>query len=182
MFTPDRFTGLVLSAVLACSAPAAAQQLMAPQTPPQLGETIDGTALAAWDLHVFPDGRGLPDGKGTAQDGAALFALHCAACHGDGGRGATAEELVGPPTPPTASNPAKTIGAYWPHATTLFDYIRRSMPPLAPQSLSNDELYAIVAYLLAANGVITTDATLSRETLPAIVMPNRDGFLRIDVP
>lgn len=131
-------------------------------------------------MHVFPDGTGLPAGAGSVETGAALFAEKCASCHGSKGEGATAEELVGLPSPPSPGHPAKTIGAYWPYATTLFDFIRRSKPPAAPQSLSANDVYALVAFLLHANGVIPALATMDQTTLPAVKMPNRDGFQRID--
>ncbi|MFN0218099.1 MAG: c-type cytochrome [Hyphomicrobium sp.] len=149
---------------------------------PSLGTPMTAEDAAKWDLSVFPDGKGLPPGKGTATEGKQLFADKCEHCHGPAGRGATAEELVGPPTPPTSDNPQKTIGAYWPFATTIFDFIRRSKPPEIPGSLAADEIYALTAYLLAANKVIGETEVMTAATLPAVKMPNRDGFVRIDAP
>jgi S-disulfanyl-L-cysteine oxidoreductase SoxD len=147
---------------------------------PKLGAPITEARAARFDLDVFPDGRGLPPGRGSPREGAALFARHCAVCHGAGGRGASAEELVGGSEPLASAYPDKTIGLYWPYATTLFDFIRRSKPMLAPGSLTADEVYALTAWLLAADGVIAPDAELDAPTLAAVKMPNRNGFIGID--
>ena len=147
---------------------------------PRLGQRISAQDAARWDLNVFPDGTGLPAGRGNATQGAALFAKQCAVCHGPGGRGATAEELAGGTAPLTAQSPDKTIGLYWPYATTVFDFTRRAMPMFAPGSLSADEVYALTAYLLFANGVIAEVEEMNAQTLPKVRMPNRDGFVGID--
>jgi S-disulfanyl-L-cysteine oxidoreductase SoxD len=147
---------------------------------PHLGAPMSRGEVAKWDLTIFPDGRGLPPGHGTAKEGRAIYAQKCASCHGDQGQGATAEELVGEPRPPTVDVPSKAIGSYWPFATTIFDFIRRSMPPAAPGSLSADQVYAVTAYLLAANKIIANSDELNAQTLPKIRMPNRDGFIPID--
>ncbi len=147
---------------------------------PRLGQPISAQQAARWDLSVFPDGRGLPPGRGTAAQGAALFADKCAVCHGPGGRGATAEELAGGSAPLTARSPDKTIGLYWPYATTLFDFTRRAMPMFAPGSLSADEVYALTAWMLFANGVIAEADEMNPTTLPKVRMPNRGGFVGID--
>ncbi|MGQ0456683.1 MAG: c-type cytochrome [Hyphomicrobium sp.] len=150
---------------------------------PALGAPMTAEEAAKWDLSVFPNGEGLPPGKGTAAEGKQLFADKCEHCHGRAGRGATAEELVGDPaTPPSVDNPNKTIGPYWPHATTAFDFIRRSKPPENPGSFTADQVYALVAYLLAANKVIAETDMMTAATLPKVKMPNRNGFLRIDAP
>lgn len=174
MSTRNRLAALVLFFV----SPALAADAVAPS----LGAPISNDEIAKWDLSVFPSGAGLPPGRGVAKDGAQLFATHCERCHGSAGRGATAEELVGPPAPPSAGHPQKTIGAYWPYATTLFDFIRRSKPPENPGSLSADQVYALSAYLLASNGVIGEADEMTAATLPKVKMPNRDGFVRIDAP
>jgi hypothetical protein len=148
---------------------------------PHLGTAMSENEITKWDLTIFPDGRGLPPGRGTAIEGRDVYAQKCASCHGEKGEGATAEELVGEPTPPSADNPSKPIGSYWPFATTIFDFIRRSMPPAAPGSLSADQIYAVTAYLLAANKIIADKDEINAETLPKIKMPNRDGFIWIDV-
>ena len=150
------------------------------QKAPKLGTAMSAEDIAKWDLTIFPDGRGLPQGRGTAVEGKAIFDAQCASCHGEGGRGATAEELVGEPKPPHKDNMSKAIGSYWPYATTLFDFTRRSMPPMAPGSLSADQLYAVTAYLLHANGIIGGKDELNAAALAKIKMPNRDGFVRVD--
>lgn len=147
---------------------------------PHLGTSLTIEDAAKWELNVFPDGRGLPAGKGTAAEGKPLFDTYCSSCHGEAGRGNTADELVGEPKTPTAENPTKVIGSYWPYVTTLYDFIRRSMPPTAPGSLKPDELYAIIAYLLNANGIIGEADIMSNETLAKVQMPNRNGFIWID--
>ncbi|CCB65569.1 MULTISPECIES: c-type cytochrome [unclassified Hyphomicrobium] len=148
---------------------------------PHLGKPMTSADVATWNQTIFPDGRGLPSGHGTAKEGRALYVEKCARCHGAHGEGATAEDLIGDPTPPTRDDPNKTIGAYWPFATTIFDFISRSMPPAAPGSLSADNTYAITAYLLAANKVIGESQEINAETLPKVEMPNRTGFIWIDV-
>lgn len=147
---------------------------------PRLGQPVSAQQAARSDLNVYPDGRGLPVGRGTAVEGRALFDAQCALCHGPGGRGASAEELAGGSEPLTSESPDKTIGLYWPYATTLFDFTRRAKPMLAPGSLSADEVYALSAYLLFANGVIGERDEMNAKTLPAVRMPNRDGFVGID--
>ena len=147
---------------------------------PRLGKPAAARALASRDTLVFPDGRGLPPGSGTVAEGRALFSRQCVACHGDAGRGGPGGELAGGNPDLTAPQPDKTIGSYWPHATTLFDFIRRSMPLNAPWSLRDDEVYALVAYLLDLNG-IGVGERLDATALAAVRMPNRDGFRWIDV-
>lgn len=175
-----------LAAWLALTATAFATPITAAErdTPlaPSLGTPVTAEDLAKWDVTIFPDGRGLPKGSGTAAEGRALFATRCAHCHGEDGRGATAEELVGPLQPPPPESGSKAIGPYWPYATTLFDFIRRSMPADAPGSLSADEVYALTAYLLTANGLISADAAMNATSLPAVKMPARDRFDWIDAP
>lgn len=147
---------------------------------PRLGQAATPEALASRDNLVFPDGRGLPPGGGTIDEGRALFASQCAACHGEGGRGGLGGELAGGNPDLTAAQPDRTIGSYWPYASTLFDFIRRAMPLQAPWSLGNDEVYALVAYLLDANGV-AVPPRLDAAALAAVKMPNRDGFRWVDV-
>lgn len=149
---------------------------------PAFGEPATRAEIAHHDTMVFPDGSGLPPGHGNAATGALLYAKHCLACHGPGGRGGPGGELAGGTEPLTSDTPDQTIGSYWPYATTLFDFIRRAMPLQAPGSLSDDDVYALCAYLLAENGIIAPDSDLDAARLAAIVMPNRDGFIWIDVP
>lgn len=146
----------------------------------RLGQPVGTAEVARWNGDVFPDGRGLPPGRGLAADGEALFRLHCQICHGAAGRGASAEELAGSSEPLTSETPDKTIGSYWPYATTLFDFIRRAKPMGAPGSLTDDEVYALSAYLLRLNGVIDAAQAMDARTLPAVRMPNREGFIGID--
>ena len=147
---------------------------------PRLGQPVASAEAARGALNVFPDGRGLPPGKGSAVQGEVLFRSHCAVCHGDRGRGASAEELAGGSEPLTSPYPDKTIGLYWPYATTLFDVIRRSMPMFAPGSLDADAVYALTAYLLAEEGIIGERDEMNAGSLPKVRMPNRDGFIGID--
>ncbi|MGE0227692.1 MAG: c-type cytochrome [Dehalococcoidia bacterium] len=128
------------------------------------------------DIDVHPDGEGLPDGSGTVSRGADVYAARCAACHGQDGRNPTVgPQLVSEPGPWQPGMP-KTIGSYWPYATTLYDYIHRAMPFNEPGSLSADEVYAVVAWLLNQNQIVPDDAEMNRDTLPAVEMPNRDNF------
>lgn len=148
---------------------------------PRLGTPMTAEDVAKWDLTLFPDGRGLPEGHGTGIEGKEVYNKHCASCHGNEGVGGTAEELVSEPLPLSDPEASKAIGPYWPFATTVFDFTRRSMPPSAPGSLTTDELYAVTAYLLAANKVIGETDEMNAATLPKVKMPNRDGFTWIDV-
>lgn len=168
MFTSSGLRRAVAALVLACSA-AAAQG-------PGLGIPVSEADIAAWDINVLPDGTGLPPGRGTAVEGGSVYATHCAACHGANGEGGIGAKLVGG-DPPTAMGTEKTIANHWPYATTVFDNIRRSMPFEAPRSLSNDDYYAVVAWILAQNGIIEEDAVMSAETLPAVRMPSVDRFV-----
>ena len=177
MFMRDRIALSSLLALLAITPPAVADD--SPSTP-HLGTPMSAAEIAKWNLTIFPDGRGLPPGHGTATEGRAIYAQKCASCHGDRGQGATAQDLVGEPKPPTAARPNQTIGSYWPYATTVFDFIRRTMPPAAPGSLSSDQVYALTAFLLAANKIIGESDEMSAQSLPKIKMPNRDGFVPID--
>lgn len=148
---------------------------------PHLGKLADPDYVAGREITVYPDGRGLPQGSGSVAAGRALYAKHCARCHGANGEGGTAPELAHADEPLTSPDASKTIGSYWPFATTLFDFVRRSMPMEAPRSLTNDEVYALTAYLLHENGLVDADAVMDRERLPQVRMPNRNGFDWIDV-
>jgi cytochrome c len=141
-----------------------------PATPQEIaGETID----------VHPDGTGLPPGRGSVEQGAALYATACAACHGERGEKPldVTLRLVGGQGTLATPKAVQTIGSYWPYATTLFDYIRRAMPFSAPQSLTPDQVYAATAYLLFLNGIVPDGTVLDATTLPQVRMPNRDGFV-----
>lgn len=147
-----------------------------------LGRPATPEQVRALDIDVTPDGRGLPPGRATAADGAATYAAKCASCHGTKGEGGSADRLVGRNDADSfafATNPKliRTVGSYWPYATTLFDYTRRAMPFQRPGSLTADETYGLVAYLLFLNGIVTEDAVMDRASLPRVVMPARDRFV-----
>ena len=144
---------------------------------PNLGKAITPQDIAPWDIAIMPDGTGLPAGSGTPREGAPIFAQKCSACHGDEGKGGAATALL--PGPPRANldGGSKTIANFWPYSTTLFDFIRRAMPYNAPHSLTDKEVYALTAYLLALNKVIGENETIDAETLPKVKMPNRDNFI-----
>ena len=133
--------------------------------------------VKALDISVAPDGTGLPDGSGTVAQGKEVYASKCAKCHGGQGQGGDDAPLVGGQGTLRSAKPLKTVGSYWPYATTLFDYIRRAMPLNQSKSLSNDEVYAAAAFLLNLNGIIPDDAVMNGQTLPKVMMPNRDGFV-----
>jgi S-disulfanyl-L-cysteine oxidoreductase SoxD len=143
---------------------------------PRLGRPISQADLAPWDINVMPDGKNLPPGRGTAIEGAKIYAEKCALCHGENGRGGHARGLIGGP-PKASLDGGKTIANYYPYATTLFDFIRRSMPFTAPRSLTDNEVYALVAYLLAGNKLIGAEDEINAATLPKVHMPNRDNFV-----
>lgn len=145
-----------------------------------IGQPAGSADISAWNIDVEPDGHSLPLGRGTVAQGAALYASTCASCHGADGEGGIGPRLVGGFGTLDTAHPVKTLGSYWPYATTVFDYIRRAMPFTHPQSLTNDQVYALVAYLLHRNGIVPADAVMDRSTLPAVKMPNRDGFIWSD--
>lgn len=157
---------LVASAALAAAVPS-----------PNLGKPVTAAEIAAIDISIPPDGRGLPLGSGTVEQGAAIFAAKCQVCHGAGGVGGPNDRLTGGVGSLTSARPVKTVASYWPYATTLFDYVRRAMPITAPQSLTNDEVYALAAYLLSFDGIVPKDARLDAASLPKVQMPNRAGFV-----
>ena len=144
---------------------------------PGLGLPASDEEVARVFWSIFPDGENLPPGSGTAAEGSVLFQLHCQACHGPEGVGEPADRLVGGQGTLGTEMSVKTVGSYWPYATTVFNYIRRAMPYTAPMSLSNDDYYALTAYLLQINEIISSDEILNAETLPEVVMPNREGFV-----
>jgi mono/diheme cytochrome c family protein len=144
----------------------------------QFGQPIAPADIAPWDISIGPDGAGLPPGSGTAAQGEAVYAAKCQACHGEKGVGGPNDALVGGVGSLAAGKtPVKTVGSYWPYATTLFDYIRRAMPFPEAKSLTNDEVYAVSAYVLSLNGIIGTGEMLDAQSLPKVNMPNRDGFM-----
>lgn len=142
-----------------------------------IGTIATPQEIAGWNIDIRPDGTNLPAGSGTVTQGREIYAEKCAMCHGEKGEGGLCDQLVGGMGTLNTPHPIKTIGSYWPYSTTLFDYIRRAMPLPAPQSLTNDEVYALSAYLLSMNGIIPEDSTLNAEELKKIKMPNRDNFI-----
>lgn len=133
--------------------------------------------IKLWDIDVRPDGQGLPEGSGTVAHGKSVYEQNCSACHGEFGQDGIKDRLVGGRGTLATGKPIKTVGSFWPYATTLFDYIRRAMPYQAPGSLSIDDTYAVTAYVLNLNSIISTTAKIDKNSLPTIKMPNRDGFV-----
>jgi cytochrome c len=135
---------------------------------PDLGHPATPEEIAVWDISISPDGAGLPPGNGAK----------CLSCHGEKGAGKPNEQLVGGlGTLTDDQTPLKTVGSFWPYATTLFDYVRRAMPANAPRSLRDDEVYAVCAYILELNGIIDESAVMNAQTLAKVQMPNREGFV-----
>jgi mono/diheme cytochrome c family protein len=162
----------IATGVLACAIGAGA----ALAETPRLGKPIGQADLAEWDINVLPDGSNLPPGSGNAAGGAKIFAEKCELCHGNNGTGGRAARLIGGP-PKASLDGGKTIANYWPYSTTLFDFIRRAMPFTQPRSLSDQEVYALCAYLLAANKLIGENDEMNATTLPKVQMPNRGNFV-----
>jgi S-disulfanyl-L-cysteine oxidoreductase SoxD len=164
--------GLVILAAtaLGLSTPAQAQSHYG------IGRAATPAEIAGWNIDIGRDGENLPAGSGSVSHGREVFDQQCAACHGAKGEGGVGDRLVGGQGTIATPKPIKTVGSYWPYAPTLFDYIRRAMPQNAPQSLGNDDVYAVSAYILNLNGLLPADATLDAKTLSAIKMPNRSMF------
>jgi len=145
---------------------------------PNLGKPIDEAAIAAWDISILPDGTGLPKGSGTPAQGAVIYAEKCALCHGDNGKGGgPAAALVSDNVIAGISASQKTIKNFWPYSTTIFDFVRRAMPFQTPRSLTDDEVYALTAYILAENKLIGANEMMNAQTLPQVKMPNRENFI-----
>jgi cytochrome c len=145
-----------------------------------LGWAATPEQIAGWDIDVRADGKGLPPGSGGVEAGKAIYAQTCAACHGERGEGKPMDRLVGGFGTLATAHPVKTVGSYWPYATTLFDFVRRAMPSNAPQSLTPDQVYAVCAYILYLNGIVGENTVLGAESLPRVAMPNRNGFTSPD--
>ena len=167
---------MCISRFLAVAAFLTSQLAWAADTP-GLGEPVQSAEIARWDISIPPSGEGLPNGGGTARQGAPIYQAKCQSCHGEKGTGELADPLAGGIGTLTSRAPVRTVGSYWPYATTLFDYVRRAMPLANPLSLTNDEVYAVSAYVLYLNGIIGADVALNAQTLPRIKMPNREGFI-----
>ena len=146
---------------------------------PRLGKPIAEADIAAWDIATMPDGAGLPPGSGNAVQGAKVFVEKCSACHGDGAKGGPVARapLFGGPPVSSGIDARKTIGNFWGHATTVFDFTRRAMPFNQPRTLTADDIYATTAYLLFLNKIIGENDVMDAKTLAAVKMPNRDNFI-----
>ncbi len=164
-------TFLIASFLLGLAAVASAQSDLG------VGRAPTDQEIRAWDITIYPDGRELPEGKGTAEEGKEVYRVRCEECHGPEAKGADQGALVGGHDTLATDKPKKTPTGYWPYATTVFDYIRRSMPFKKPGSLTNDQVYAVTAYLLALDNIIGPNDEMNRETLPKVEMPNRNGFI-----
>ena len=178
MFTFRRTAGIIaVLIVVSIYAIVQAQQRPAPPKGPGLGVPATPAGIARADISIPPDGTGLPEGSGTSAQGAQVYTTKCVGCHGPEGAGTVNDRLVGGQGTLKTTTPVKTIGSYWPYATTLFDYIRRAMPYPEPHSLSNSDAYALTAYLLHLNRVIAADAVMDAKSLPKVQMPNRGNFV-----
>jgi S-disulfanyl-L-cysteine oxidoreductase SoxD len=177
MFTLNKILGtLLMSAALTGTA-------FAQTTPVKYGF---GSLVTEQELSKYfsipADGRGLPPGSGNATAGAKVYAENCAACHGDKlegnpAKGIGGDKLIGGRGSLATKTPVKTVESYWPYATTLFDYVKRTMPFSSPGSLSDDDVYNVVAYILSEAKIIKPTDTINATTLPKVTMPNRDGFI-----
>ena len=150
-----------------------------------IGKTPSAAEVKEWDISVGPSGKELPPGKGNVQAGAQLYAQNCAACHGANlegrrGEGGRAPALMGGQGTLTTPHIRRTIGSYWPYATTIYDFINRAMPPTDPMKFKPDEVYSITAFLLFKNGIIREDDIIDATSLPKIKMPNRENFIPHD--
>jgi len=184
-----RKPGLGLRVVLLVMTSLAGSEALAQMPTYGVGRAPTAEEVKAWDLTIPPDGQGLPPGRGTAALGKPIYADRCAACHGDNGDDPKYRALVGGRGPLTSAElsenldwllggkPVLTIGRFWPYATTLWSYINRAQPFDEPGSLAPDQVYAVTAYLLFLNGIIGEADVLDARTLPAVKMPNRDGFV-----
>ncbi len=180
-------TVLVLLAavgIAACATQAPSQGTSASAPPPKLGKPVSERELVAWNIDIrTPDGLGLPAGSGSVQAGKKVYEAQCLACHGEGAKGGSMfGTMVGGIGSFTTNTRVLTPGSMYPYASVLFDYVKRAMPMNAPQSLSDDEVYAVTGYLLHLNGLLPADATVNGPSLAALKMPNRDGFIVDDRP
>lgn len=174
--TTKHVIGVVASALLSSTA-------LAADTPPRtfgFGAAATPSELASF-VSPLPDGRGLPQGSGSVSQGKTVYQQQCLACHGQNLEGGIGDRLIGGRGSLVNNDPAKapvkTVESYWPYATTLFDYVKRSMPFTAPNSMTNDQVYAVVAYILSEAKIVPPDAVLDAKTLAQVRMPNRDGFI-----
>src|ERR1700741_375900 len=167
-------SALALLLALACAAPAADRKL-------GIGRIAPPAEIAGWDIDVRADGQGLPSGKGSVKDGEEVYMTRCAACHGEFGESAGRWPMgAGGQGSLKSDDPVKTVGSYFAHLSTVIDYVRRAMPFGDAQSLTNDELYAVVAYMLFLNDIVDDKFVLSKETFASVKMPNARGFYEDD--
>lgn len=144
-----------------------------------VGRAPSSDEVKAWDISIPPDGTGLPEGKGSAVEGKALYESRCQKCHGAKGEGGDYEQpIAGGKDTLKTPKPIKSVGSFWPYATTVWDYVNRAMPFDRPETLTHDQVYAAVAYVLYLNGIVGEKDVLDAKSLPLIKMPNRDGFTR----
>ena len=162
------FLRLVVLGALALGSAVSAQNL---------GTPISEAEIAPWDISILPDGTGLPPGSGMPSEGARIFAAKCSVCHGENGKGGLAAAIAGGGPLTSGIETTKTIANFWPYATTIFDFTRRAMPWPRPRSLTNDEVYALTAYMLSLNKIVGENDVMNAQTLPKVRMPNRDGFI-----
>ena len=167
---------IVAACAVACGCASVSDSTLPAKTT-AFGERAPSEMIAAWDISIPPSGAGLPPGGGTARQGAQVYEQKCQSCHGAKGAGKPADPLVGGAGTLASKVPIRTVGSYWPYATTLFDYVRRAMPITNPLSLTDEEVYAVSAYVLYLNGIISEDDQMNARTLPLVRMPNRDGFV-----
>src|ERR1044071_4075675 len=169
MFMRSLTTSISVMALAACAGVTQTTSSKAPA----LGTPVGAAEIARWDISIPPSGAGLPAGSGSARQGQQVYDERPLACHGAKGAGKPADALAGGIGSLASKTPVRTVGSYWPYATTLFDYVRRAMPITNPLSLTNDEVYAVTAYVLALNGIIGEDAVMNAQSLPQVKMPNR---------
>ena len=172
----ERVRAVVVAAILSAALVARADVPAADEAAPAFGRPAGAAELAEMPAHVFADGRGLPPGHGDAERGKPLYDSLCAGCHGGEGQGGSAMELVGDRSLLASEYPDRGIAVYWPYAPTLFEYVKRSMPPDDPYSLGDDEVYSIVAHLLELNGLIVPGTLVDAALLSSLQLPNRDNF------
>jgi S-disulfanyl-L-cysteine oxidoreductase SoxD len=188
MPSPSSLVALVALALLGSGA--LAQDHSGYGGPYPFGTAAIEEEIAAWNIGVAPDGRNLPAGSGTAAAGAEVYASYCAACHGENLEGIEddalpqggGEPLVGGRGTLNTDTPLMTVESYWPYATTLYDYIARAMPYMSPSSLTTDEVYSVIAFILSKGGIIEESVMIDAASLPTVEMPNRDGFYPDDRP
>src|SRR5580693_5421703 len=171
MRTRELHFAVLAVGALVCATPARAQ------SPYGIGRPATPAEIAGWNIDIDRDGNNLPPGSGSVSHGRKVFDQQCAACHGAKGEGGVGDKLVGGQGTLATPKPIKTVGSYWPYAPTLFDYIRRAMPQNAPQSLDNDDVYAVSGYILSLNGLLPPDALVDAKALRAIKMPTRAMFV-----